>query len=197
MPQKSKKQSKTQAARSSRLDGEGESERQDEGSSSSEEEEEEEEVASTMDIDYVEEEEDEGEGEDGEKIFKYKLDLSMIGDLFEMCKSSCGSRNLSVLIYTILRHLDLTWRRTDDLLRSIGAYRCESAHKWTEIFMSGDISKYFRRKVEEVNIMKHSTTYSQNSRQKLNFSLSNLAHVSQPILQLLTWRTSLIASSTN
>ena len=66
----------------------------------------------------------------------------MIGDLFEMCKSLCGRRKLSILIYTILRHFDLTWRQIDDVLRSIGAYRCESAQKWAEIFMSGDIEVF-------------------------------------------------------
>ncbi|CAM4762659.1 unnamed protein product [Rotaria magnacalcarata] len=98
---------------------------------------EEEKWASVMEVDD-EKERNESKGVDGEN-FNLKLDLPMIGDLFEMCKSFCGPRNLSTLIYTILRYLGLSWRRADDLLRSIGANTCETAHKWAEIFISGDI----------------------------------------------------------
>ncbi|CAF3734477.1 unnamed protein product [Rotaria socialis] len=85
-----------------------------------------------------EEEKNESKGVD-EENFNLKLDLPMIGDLFEMCKSLCGPRNLPILIYTILRYLGLSWRRADDLLRSIGANTCETALKWAKIFISGDI----------------------------------------------------------
>ncbi|CAM4866046.1 unnamed protein product [Rotaria socialis] len=85
-----------------------------------------------------EEEKNESKGVD-EENFNLKLDLPMIGDLLEMCKSLCGPRNLPILIYTILRYLGLSWRRADDLLRSIGANTCETALKWAKIFISGDI----------------------------------------------------------
>ncbi|CAF1384088.1 unnamed protein product [Adineta ricciae] len=99
------------------------------------------ETASIIDLDY-EEKENGSEGESGDENFKYKLDLPMIGDLFEICKSTCGSRKLSVLIYTLLRYLNFTWRQADEVLKSIGAYRCENAHKWAEVFMSGNIETF-------------------------------------------------------
>ncbi|CAF1323156.1 unnamed protein product [Rotaria magnacalcarata] len=96
--------------------------------------------ASIMEVDD-EEEKNESKGVDGEN-FNLKLDLPMIGDLFKMCKSFCGPRNLSILIYTILHYLGLSWRHADDLLRSIGANTCETAHKWAEIFISRDIETF-------------------------------------------------------
>ncbi|CAF3407145.1 unnamed protein product [Rotaria socialis] len=99
------------------------------------------EMGSIVDLDY-DETKDESEGEGGNKNSKLKIELPIIGDLFEICKSACGSRNLSVLIYTILRYLNITWRDTDGLLKNIGAYRCENAHKRAEIFISGDIEVF-------------------------------------------------------
>jgi hypothetical protein len=70
------------------------------------------------------------------------MDLLVVGDLFEMCKSDCGSRKLSVLLYMLLRVLGRTWRSTDEILRQIGAFRCRHAHKWAETFLSGDFDSF-------------------------------------------------------
>ncbi|CAF4346091.1 unnamed protein product [Didymodactylos carnosus] len=83
------------------------------------------------------------------------LDLSAIGDLFEMCKKMCGQRNLSVLLYSLMRHLRVPWRETDDLLTSIGALQRRTAHKWTKAFLSGDLDA----STEEKRGGKHSDSF--------------------------------------
>ena len=65
-----------------------------------------------------------------------KLDVHTIGDLFELLKMSCGSQNLSVLVYMIMRYMGHSWRSTDSFLTDIGAYRCQAAHKQANIFVS-------------------------------------------------------------
>ena len=43
-----------------------------------------------------------------EKDFKSEWDFHAIGCLFQLCKSSCGSRLLSVLVYMILHQVGLS-----------------------------------------------------------------------------------------
>ncbi|CAF1565389.1 unnamed protein product [Rotaria magnacalcarata] len=38
--------------------------------------------------------------------------------------------------------LVLIWSQIDNLLTGIGAYRCETAHKWADVFMSNDIEVF-------------------------------------------------------
>lgn len=76
--------------------------------------------------------------------FLRKLDVPTIGDVFELCKEQCGSRKFSVLLYMILRHLGHPWRLVNELLPKIGAYRCQAAHKWAEIFISDDLEAFLR-----------------------------------------------------
>ena len=78
-----------------------------------------------------------------EKNFKSEWDLHAIGDLFELCKSFCGSRKLSVLVYMILRQVGLSWQNTDAILGNIGDYRVRAAHQWAEPFLSGDIEAFY------------------------------------------------------
>ncbi|CAF4486274.1 unnamed protein product, partial [Didymodactylos carnosus] len=97
----------------------------------------------TMSVEEKEDHEDEEFIPDTQDIsFKEKIDISTIADLFKLCKNQSGSRNLSVLIYTLLRHLNLRWEMVDDILASIGAYRCVNAHKWAESFVSGDLTTF-------------------------------------------------------
>ncbi|CAF2556502.1 unnamed protein product [Rotaria sp. Silwood2] len=77
-----------------------------------------------------------------ENDFLGKLDLPMIGDLFDICKNEWGSRKLTTLLYMILRYLGHQWRIIDDIFRRIGANRCETAHKWAETFLSGDFEVF-------------------------------------------------------
>ncbi|CAF1537526.1 unnamed protein product, partial [Rotaria sp. Silwood1] len=83
-----------------------------------------------------------GEVFNNQHDFLEKLDLPSIGDLFGLCKNECGSRKLTTLLYIILRFLGHQWRNIDDIFRQIGAYRCETAHKWAEIFLSGDFETF-------------------------------------------------------
>ena len=78
-----------------------------------------------------------------EKNFQSEWDLHAIGDLFELCKSSYGSRKLSVLVYMILRQVGLSWPDTDAVLGDIGAYRVRAAHQWAETFLSDDIEAFY------------------------------------------------------
>ena len=71
--------------------------------------------------------------------FSSELGFSSIGDLFQLCKGSCGSRKLSVLVYMILRQVGISWRDADTILGQLGAYRVVAAHQWAETFLSGDI----------------------------------------------------------
>ena len=63
-----------------------------------------------------------------EKNFESEWDLHVIGDLFELCKRSYGSRKLFVLLYMILRQVGLSWQNTDAILGNIGDYRVRAAH---------------------------------------------------------------------
>ncbi|CAF4627503.1 unnamed protein product, partial [Didymodactylos carnosus] len=83
------------------------------------------------------------------------LDLPAIADLFEMCKSMCGQRNLSVLLYSLMRHVGVTWRDADDLFTNIGALRCQASHKWLKVFLSG----YTEAFTEEGRGGKHSDSF--------------------------------------
>ena len=71
-----------------------------------------------------------------------ELDLHTIGDLFELLKMGCGSRNLSILVYMITRYMGHSWRSTDSFLTDIGAYRCQAAHKQANFLVSGDMQPF-------------------------------------------------------
>ncbi|CAF1229080.1 unnamed protein product [Didymodactylos carnosus] len=43
-----------------------------------------------------------------------------IGDLYTLCAQQCHPKFLSTMIYMILRHLNLSWRDTDQFLSSFG-----------------------------------------------------------------------------
>ena len=42
----------------------------------------------------------------------------------------------------LMRKLGLSWRCTDRILANIGAYRCQAAHKWTDIFLTGNFTVF-------------------------------------------------------
>ena len=77
--------------------------------------------------------------ESNDMDFSSVLDVHAIGDLFRLCKRSCGSRKLSVLVYMILRQTGMSWRECDVILDQVGAYRARAAHQWAETFLSGEI----------------------------------------------------------
>ena len=70
------------------------------------------------------------------------LDLATISDIFQLYKDEYGSRKLTTLLYMILPYFDYQWQVINDFPRQIGAIRCETAHKWTEIFLSGDFEAF-------------------------------------------------------
>ena len=131
MPKKSKRKSHSDKALSERWSGKSSEELPEVRK--------EEEFENVVDMEVDDKESDD---EGGEGSFKDKLDLSTIGDLFHMCKRLCGSRKLSVLVYMILRHLGHSWQQVDDLLHTFGAYRCRTAHKWAEVFLTNDLDAF-------------------------------------------------------
>ena len=62
--------------------------------------------------------------------------------MFQLCKTACGSRKVSVLLYMLLRYLGHKWTQIDDLFQAIGAYRCETAHKWARVFINNDLEMF-------------------------------------------------------
>ena len=50
-----------------------------------------------------------------ESDFIYKLDLPTIGDLFQLCNGTCGFREMSVLLYMLLRYLGHKWEQINDI----------------------------------------------------------------------------------
>ena len=74
--------------------------------------------------------------------FLEKLDLATISDIFQLRKDEYGSRKLTMLLYMILRHFGYKWQVIDGFLQQIGANRYETAHKWTETFLSGDFEAF-------------------------------------------------------
>ena len=70
------------------------------------------------------------------------MDLPSIGDVFELCKRECDSRELLVLVYMVLRHFGHTWRDIDALFHNIGGNQCKIAHKWAETFLTGDFDAF-------------------------------------------------------
>jgi hypothetical protein len=77
------------------------------------------------------EEEQDGYAEDSGKSvdFTNKSMLDNVGDLFGLCKEEYGSKNVSVLIYMVLRHLNIPWRDTEEFLKNIDAMSIDSCHK--------------------------------------------------------------------
>ena len=68
--------------------------------------------------------------------------LDNIGDLFALCKEEYGSKNMSVLIYMVLRHFNLSWRDTEEFLKNIGAMSIVSCHKWSKVFLDEDLDAF-------------------------------------------------------
>ena len=46
------------------------------------------------------------------------------------------------MIYMLLRHLEYSWRETDELLATIGSMKCETAHKWADLYLNGDFEEF-------------------------------------------------------
>jgi len=90
---------------------------------------------SKMDIDFKVDTDEEGD-------FLEKFDLNDIGDLLELCQQQGNLKNISLLLYMTLRYFSITWREVNDFLQQIGAMRCETAHKWAKIYLTGDLIEF-------------------------------------------------------
>lgn len=74
--------------------------------------------------------------------FKDKFTIGNIADLFELCRAQCPLKYLSVLLYMSLKRFGITWKDCDGFLRDIGSLKAQTAHKWSQIFVSGDFDEF-------------------------------------------------------
>jgi hypothetical protein len=79
---------------------------------------------------------------DGEEDTLDKFHLNDIGDLLQLCVQQGNLKNISVLLYMTLRYFHVTWRDINDFLQEIGATRCTTAEKWTQIYLTGDLIEF-------------------------------------------------------
>ena len=54
--------------------------------------------------------------------FSDPIILNHIADVFQLCKSKCGLKNLSCLLYMTLRYFGNSWDVSNDFLTTVGAY---------------------------------------------------------------------------
>ena len=81
-------------------------------------------------------------GDHPELSFNEKILLTDIGDLAEMCKSKCGTKYLSTLLYMSLRYFNIKWEDVDEYLKSIGFMTAQTSHKWATVFIKGDYEEF-------------------------------------------------------
>lgn len=48
--------------------------------------------------------------------------LNHIADVFQLCKSKCGLKNLSCLLYMTLRYFGNSWDVSNEFLTTVGAF---------------------------------------------------------------------------
>ena len=71
------------------------------------------------------------------------IDVSDIGDLFEIVKNQTSVRSLSVLVYLSLTYFGVILRRVDIFLKQLGALSAETCNRWSEVFIQGDLDEFF------------------------------------------------------
>ncbi|CAF3189699.1 unnamed protein product [Rotaria sp. Silwood2] len=68
--------------------------------------------------------------------------LTDIGDLGEMCKSKCGTKYLSILLYMSLRSFNIKWEAVDEFLKDTRLMTAQTSHKLATIFIKGDYEEF-------------------------------------------------------
>ncbi|CAF1542252.1 unnamed protein product [Adineta ricciae] len=74
--------------------------------------------------------------------FKQNLQIGDIVDLFQLCKSQANKKDISVLLYMVLRHFGILYDETDHFLKKIGGLSGQVAHKWATVFITETFDKY-------------------------------------------------------
>ncbi|CAF1587921.1 unnamed protein product [Didymodactylos carnosus] len=87
-------------------------------------------------MDFVDEEDRELED------FKEKITVNDVSDLFELCKSYCPTKHLSVLLYLTMRYFGISCCECDQFLSEIGALKNKTCLKRARIFLSGDLDDF-------------------------------------------------------
>ncbi|CAF4132998.1 unnamed protein product [Rotaria sp. Silwood2] len=80
--------------------------------------------------------------DDKELNFSEKLLVNDIVDPAEMCKSKCGSKYLSALVYMSLHSFKIKWEDIDEYLKRIGFMTAQTSHKWATVFINGDYEEF-------------------------------------------------------
>ena len=97
------------------------------------------------DDDEYEKEEDEEDEEDeviGRWNYRDMISIFDIADLYELIKSECDSRYLSVLVYMTLRFFKVPYSDSCDFLKSIGALTLKRARHWSRSFIEGHLDDF-------------------------------------------------------
>ena len=71
------------------------------------------------------------------------IDVSDMGDLFEIVKNQASVRSLSVLVYLSLTYFGVTWRKVDIFLKQLGALSAETCKRWSKVFIQDDLDEFF------------------------------------------------------
>ncbi|CAF3485177.1 unnamed protein product [Rotaria socialis] len=77
---------------------------------------------------------------------KDRINVSDIADIYELCKTYCSTRYLSVLMYLTLRHFNISCRDTDAFLKDIGSYTREASHNWSWKFLNENFDEFINDK---------------------------------------------------
>ena len=77
---------------------------------------------------------------------KDKIKISDIADIYELCKTYCNTRYLSVLIYLTLRHFSITCRDRDAFLKNISCFTGKTAHSWSNTFLNENFDEFISDK---------------------------------------------------
>jgi len=80
--------------------------------------------------------------DDEDLNFKNKLSIIDIGDVAEMCMSTCDTKCLGTLLYMSLRFFDVKWEDADEFLKNIGLMTAQTSHKWAEMFIKGNYEEF-------------------------------------------------------
>ncbi|CAF4201909.1 unnamed protein product, partial [Rotaria sordida] len=119
--------------------------------------------------------------------FKNRVNRNDMSDLFELCQSKCPRKYISVLLYMTMRYFGVKWDDCNDFLIELGGTNGKTAHKWANVFMSGDFDEFcndnrggkrgndFFDCFPEIEISAKTFTVERCSRKAADFTANDLA----------------------
>lgn len=85
---------------------------------------------------------DEEHNRNNKSSFRRNIHVCDMRDIFQLCEEKSSKKNLSVLLYLILRYFKISFEEIAVLQKEIGALSAQVAHKWAQIFLEGDFDKF-------------------------------------------------------